>query len=273
VSVPGGVIFSHNSFSGNWNNDFLQIKDAPNVSNGWAYDDTLGARDADNVLGLSTSFTGYRNLYIEDNTFYGGANQGIDCDDNCRMVNRHNSFLDSESNSHGKDTSAYGMRHFEIYSNNFKNTGAETGDRNQIANESQAIWIRGGTGVIYNNTFDNLAGQYWGTKTIVNMGIRSDLWNCTSPPSYPVSHQLGQNHNRTSDFTDPIFLWNNTWNPGQGSGNIRVNAGYGWGNGCSRSFSTYFQWGRDGVDNGTANTPKAGYTPYTYPHPLVAGPG
>jgi hypothetical protein len=257
VYVAGGVIFAHNTFTGDWDDSFLQLKDDQDTQGSWKAADTIGSRDTNGDL----------NIYIEDNTFLGGSNQGIDCDDACRMVNRHNVFTNSESNSHGKDTSPNGMRQFEIYGNNFKNTR----DSTQLANENQAIWLRGGTGVVYDNTFDNLAGNFWGTKNIVTMNIRSDAWTCSPPPAYPLSHQLGQNNNGTSDFTDPIYFWHNTWNSGQGTGDIRFGADYGWGNGCNQPFSTYFQWGRDAVNNDLTTTPKPGYTAYTYPHPLVTG--
>ncbi|MFO1152694.1 MAG: LamG-like jellyroll fold domain-containing protein [Rhodospirillales bacterium] len=49
-----------------------------------------------------------------------------------------------------------------------------------------------------------------------------------------------------------------------------ANGGWNWGNPCGLSFSTFFQWGRDGVNTGAA---KPGYTAYTYPHPLTGNSG
>jgi hypothetical protein len=201
------------------------------------------------------------NIYIEDSTFTGGTNQGIDCDDACRMVNRHNVFNNSESNSHGADTSTFGMRHFEIYNNQFNNSR----DSSQLSNENQAVWIRGGTGVIYNNAFADLAGNFWGNKPEIRLNIRGaedvrPQGSC-GQVSYPVTRQLGQNYNGSAYFTDPMYLWGNT-------GTVGISADWGWGNPCGFSWSTFFQWGRDGVNNGTA---KPGYTAYTYPHPLVSG--
>jgi len=249
IAVPGGVIFAHNTFNGGWDDSFLQIKDSNDSQHSWSSPDTMGNKDTNGTL----------NLYIEDNTFVGGSNQGIDCDDACRMVNRHNTFTNSESNSHGKDTSAYGVRHFEIYNNFFDNTR----DSSKLANENQAVWIRGGTGVIFNNKFTDIAGSYWGDKPEIRFSIRGaeddrPQGSCSSTV-YPVPHQIGQDNNGSSDFTDPIYVWGNT-------GTMKIDADWGWGNPCGFSFSTFFQWGRDGVNTGT---PKPNYTAYTYPHPLV----
>jgi hypothetical protein len=176
-------------------------------------------------------------------------------------VNRHNVFNNSESNSHGLDTSQTGMRHFEVYSNQFNNSR----DSTQLSNENQAVWIRGGTGVIYNNFFTDLAGNFWGDKPEIRLNIRGaedvrPQGSC-SQVSYPVPRQLGQNHNGTSYFTDPIYIWGNT-------GTIGISADWEWGNPCGFTWSNFFQWGRDGVNTGVA---KPGYVAYTYPHPLVSG--
>ena len=112
VLSPGGVIFSHIAFVGEWDNALVTVKH--NSSASWTTPDTMGARDT----------TGCANVYIEDSTFVGGSNGISDCDDGCRMVLRHNIFgyggRDSGGpNSHGQDTSSIGMRHMEVYDNQF----------------------------------------------------------------------------------------------------------------------------------------------------------
>jgi hypothetical protein len=262
IQVAGGVIFSHNTFNGGWDDSFMQIKDAQDTQGSWKAADTMGTKDTNGTL----------NLYIEDNTFTGGTNQGIDCDDACRVVYRHNTLINSSFNSHGSDTSAWGLRHFEIYNNAFKNTGAESGDSSQLANENQAIWIRGATGVIYNNTFENLAGSFWGNKPEIRLNNRGaedagrdasgNTISCSSV-KYPAFRQLGQNFNGSSYFTDPIYFWGNT-------GASNELDGWNWGNPCGYTWSTYFQWGRDAVNQAiTGGTAKPGYTAYQYPHPLA----
>lgn len=255
VSVPGGVIVSNNSFNGGWDDSFLQLKESNDPDGSWKTADTFGTRDS----------TGTLNIYVEDNTFYGGTNQGLDADDSSRIVFRHNKLTDSSFNTHGMDTSPTGVRQFEVYNNSFYNTSVQSGDTSQLANQNWSVWIRGGTGVIFNNYSDNLAGSYWGNKDELHLSIRGaedarPQGSC-SQVHYPVPRQLGQNYNGSSYFTDPIYIWGNT-------GTWSIDAGWTWGNPCGFNWSTFFQWGRDAVNTGSA---KPGYTAYTYPHPLVQG--
>jgi hypothetical protein len=280
VGTPGGVIFSHIAFIGQWDNDLVAIKN-PQDTASWHSADTLGARDS----------TGFANLYIEDSTFIGGSNGVTDCDDSCRMVVRHNTFgvngRDAGGiNSHGEDSSPQGLRHFEIYSNSFLFPDKTCGGGNSsLSNINQFIWIRGGTGVIYNNNFDHLSSTCWGTKTEVklsNRGAEDDRpQGSCSATHYPTPHQIGQNNNGTNDFTDPITFWGNN------GATISLSGGWVWGNPCGFDWNSFFQWGRDGVNSGLTiplslsstgggvsglgGSPKAGYAPYTYPHPLVHG--
>jgi Chitobiase/beta-hexosaminidase C-terminal domain len=296
VSVGGGVIISHSIISGGWNDFFMQITDDTDT-NSWTTADTMGARDT----------TGLKNIYVEDNTFAGMGNGAFDCDSNCRFVLRHNTFSESGGfNSHGFDSSQFGgMRHFEIYNNSF--LYPRPSDLT-LGNINWFIWIRGGTGVIYNNNFDSLSGSTWGDKSEIRLAIRGaedDRPNGLScgADAYPVMHQLGQNNNGVGasfnsgtgvfsggEFTDPIYFWGNTGNQGADSGGytIEVSAAFFWGNPCGFNWNTYFQWGRDAINTtvgspslgsgggsveGTGGTAKPGYTAYTYPHPLVTGGG
>jgi hypothetical protein len=248
INVAGGVIIAGNAFTGGWDDSFLQLKDDQDSEGSWSTADTLGVKDT----------AGKLNHYIEDNTFYGGTNQGIDADDSIRVVYRHNDLTYSSFNTHGWATSPVGVRHFEVYANTFNHAGGT----DPIANQNWAIWIRGGTGTIFNNHFDDIAGSYWGQKDEIRLTIRGaedarPQGSCANT-SYPVPHQIGQGHDGTSTFTDPMVLWGNT-------GTVAIFAGWNWGNPCGFTFSDFFQWGRDAVNT---NTPKPGYTAYAYPHPL-----
>lgn len=297
--VAGGLIISHCTFNGGWNDFLMTIKDQTGYPDSWTKANSMGTNDT----------TGLLNNYIEDTTFNGGSNGVFDCDDNCRIVIRHNTFEESGGfNSHGLDSSNYGMRHFEIYSNSFKFPDKTCASGNSsLSNINQYIWLRGGTGVIYNNNFDSLYSSCWGDKEEINMSIRGaeddrkdvngNMLSC-GQVTYPVPHQLGQDNNGSSitggvgDFTDPIYLWGNTGNNGTDGGGytIEVFAGFtdfgGGANPCNFTWSTFFKWGRDAVNTavgsatlgssggsveGAGGTAKPGYTPYTYPHPLVGG--
>jgi hypothetical protein len=262
VLSAGGVIFSRITVTGGWGDTLVTGKDASNNSGSWTSPSSLGAKDT----------TGYKNIYIEDSTFKGGNIS--DCDDNCRMVLRYSTMNDSTGfNSHGYDTSPWGMRHFEIYNNTFHNSCSENGTCSSQNNINQMIWIRGGTGVVYNNWMANNSNGYWGTKPQVRISGRAYAEpsligvSCTSL-TYPQPRQPGQGY-ETSRITDPIYFWGNTgptWA-------VSVTDEYTWSNTCSNhSWSEFFQWDRDAINKSMrGGTPKPGYTPYTYPHPLTQG--
>lgn len=249
IRVAGGVIVAHNEFTGGWDDSFLQLKDDQDAGASWLSADTLGVRDGD----------GSANHYIESNVFHGGTNQGIDCDDASRCVYRFNTLTYSSFNTHGQDTSPIGIRHFEVYANRFVHDGGAS----PLANQNWALWIRGGTGVIFDNEIADLAGSHWGDKPEIKLSIRGaedarPQGSCASV-AYPVPRQLGQNHDGVGAFTDPIYLWGNV-------GAQVVDAGWNWGNPCGFAWAEFFQWGRDAV---VSVGPKPGYAPFPHPHPLV----
>lgn len=285
IAVAGGVIIANNTFSGAWDDSFIQPKDDGDSENSWHKNSTMGSADT----------TGKRNIYVETNTFTGGTNQGIDCDDATRCVFRYNTCNYMSFNSHGLDTSPKGIRHFEVYNNTFKNdsAGGWTGSTAQTdtSNQNWAVWIRGGTGVIYNNVIDDIANSYWGygkeeakfdirtqqDNSGVGYGLFSDgrAWYSAGQGTYPRQHQLavswdedltnsvGINGGVGNYFIDPIYVWGNTGAGASGGGFLSWANGGSWG-----SQTGYFNSGRDYV---FGNTAKPGYTAYTYPHPLVSG--
>lgn len=280
--VAGGSVFSHITFNGTWNDFFMTIKDQSDT-NSWTTANTLGNRDT----------TGLNNIYVETSAFNGGSNGVFDCDDDCRIVVRYNTFAESGGfNSHGEDSSPDGMRQFEIYDNSFLFPDPSCSEGNDsLSNINQYIWIRGASGVVYSNNFDRLYSSCWGDKPNVRTNIRGaeddrPQGSC-SMVSYPVPHQAGQDYNGTSAFTNPITYWSNVGNSGLVNGYyISESDGWNWGNPCSFTWGTFFQWGRDAVVGSTTTssssngntvelqvtgTPKSGYTAYTYPHPLVSG--
>lgn len=237
----GGVIY-RNQFNGGWNDVGIQHKMVGDTQS-WSSADTLGRHDA----------TGQSNLYIEDNTFNGMSNAATDFDDGARVVFRHNRLTNASFNSHGVATSAIGVRHYEIYNNRFSYP-------DRAVNQNWWIWLRGGTGVIYNNHFDDITGMTWGEKAELLLSVRAandgGILGCAS--HYPALHQVGQNHNGNQSFTDPVVLWNNS-----GTLAYRLQE---WPNQCGQAISGYLQAGRDFI---FATAPKPGYVAYPYPHPLT----
>jgi hypothetical protein len=184
-TVAGGVILSHNAFAGGATDNALHIRDLV-TTNSWTTADSLGKNDE----------TGTLNSYVEDNTFNGYSLGALYCDTNCRIVVRHNTF------SYGGVYSDPGLRHFEVYGNDFYYPESSS----NLSNVPWFIWLQDGTGMIYDNHFDALMSQNWGTKPEIKLTIRGaeDAGTCAYV-SYPVPHQIGQNNNGANDFTDPIF--------------------------------------------------------------------
>ena len=266
VKVPGGMIFTHNISNGGWDDGAFAIKSEDSSS--WSKADSMGNNDKNGTL----------NNYIEDNTFYGHSNGIIDMDDNSRVVIRHNIFSYGGVNSHGMDTSPHGLRHFEIYENNFQHPEYSS----QLANVNWLIWIRGGTGVIFNNSIDQISGGTWGKKPEGKFDIRAEedgsgasygtykdgrAWLSSGKGNYPRQRQLGINwsplvNTNGGYFIDPIYIWGNTGSGANNSGGLLgFENGGAWG-----SQTGYFVSGRDYYNDGTV---KSGYTPYSYPHPLT----
>ncbi|MEQ9563732.1 MAG: hypothetical protein RLN69_14535 [Woeseiaceae bacterium] len=237
----GGVIYN-NVFRGASDDSAIQHK-MNNDTQSWSTADTMGIRDTD----------GKRNLYVEDNLFEGMVNQATDFDDAARVVFRHNTLNHSSFNSHGLATSPIGVRHYEIYNNTFAYP-------NTSVNQNWHIWLRGGTGVIFDNDVEDIRGSQWGNKSELLLSVRAavdgGVGGCCR--TWACAHQVGQNHDGNTQFLDALTLWNN-------SGTLAYGLNDGWSNSCGQNMSNYLQNGRDVV---FATNAKNGYTPYTYPHPL-----
>ena len=95
--------------------------------------------------------------------------------------------------------------------------------------------IRGGDGVIFNNTFE---GDFDIPIDLSNDGQRG---NC----SYPCPDQIRD-----------TYIWNNTYNGSAVKAKVNSND------------TNVIQENRDFF-----SVPRPGYTPYTYPHPLVSQEG
>jgi hypothetical protein len=252
VQSPGGFIFSKNTVDAGWDANVFQLKDT-NGAASWATADTMGNKDS----------TGRRNHYIEDNTIFGGTNTTVDCDDGARCVYRYNTGTYSAFGSHGMDTSPVGLRHFEVYNNTW--LYPTSGCSLKLSNQNWLVRLRGGTGVVYNNVMADIAAACgWGDKPEVRLDLRGaeDIrpqGACTAT-RYPVPRQIGQNHNGSGYFTDPIYIWGNNKTPSLGTG-------WGWGNPCGLTWGDFVREGRDYV----LGQAKPGYTAYVYPHPLAQG--
>lgn len=142
----------------------------------WGTADTMGTRDTN----------GNSNVYIENCDFHGCS--GIcDLDDSAKAVFRRNLFDNSIMGSHGADTSNVGMRHVEIYENEF----VQTTQPGSTFNMGQWFFWRGGTGVITDNVMPNLFSSDWGDKAEIFMTVLN-LWRNGGPYAcWGASYQNG----------------------------------------------------------------------------------
>jgi hypothetical protein len=269
----------------------LTVKDAGNVTgNSWTSVSNMGSLDT----------TGQGELFMETNDFeaFGFA---IGIDDNGRIVSRYN-FLDNAGlmATHGADTSNYGQRFFEVYNNIDVFNAYSNGTTFNI---NDWIYLRGGTGLVYNNTIPALISSDYGTKPDINMTVMNLQRNGGPDACWGAGHSSpsGQNYHAprqvgfgyvtgtgTASYTgtspnpvytvngandsityvgdsEPFYIWGNTRSPL----NVSI-SDYGSGGGCTNydSSSNYIVANRDYFNGSTA---KPGWSPYTYPNPLEGG--
>ena len=246
---------------------------------------TTGTNYGDEIWEAPTNLGSGEGFYIEDNTFIGPGRAGAgvtDATKGGRFVFRYNTVTSDNAAMHGTESQRYrGVRSYEFYNNTFTNPDTII---------FCAVYLRGGTGVIWGNTFNGGVGET-GYKDALNTDnyrswnnwqpwgqcTGSDPWDENSQSNgYAALDQVGRGmcldqirgdppvNQRTGNAAwprnqlEPVYVWSNTWhqipnNPGSYIANNQ----------------SVVQTGRDIIDNG--NTPKPGYTPYTYPHPLVTG--
>jgi hypothetical protein len=141
------------------------------------------------------------------------------------------------------------MISMEIYNNTFNHTIP--------GNFYTAIAFRGGTGVVFNNTFNLVSGGWDGFIRLYY--YCSCPYDCSHPTQnvYPGKDQPGFAPNGSGgQMSAPIYEWNNAINlaPHTATG------------GTCAAESTMVQANRDYF----MSTAKPGYVPYTYPHPLIS---
>jgi hypothetical protein len=268
-SQNGGVIWNC-VFDANFSNDeCIQLKNP--TTDTWRTPSTMGTADSN----------GTANTYIEDCTFQHSTIETVDCDDGSRAVIRHNTFNNGCIVSHGQDTSPFGNRHWEIYNNTFiftTGTSSNPGPNQFPLNLQGFMLMRGGTGIIANNTVPNITSTAWGDKgEIAFASFSITQTRCYS--NYPIPRQVGQGWSGGSGsysyaqepsdgsgyVTDPVYIWGNTGGGNYGNPGTWDFTPDKCGHGLTSA--DVIRAGRDYI----VNTAKPGYTPYAYPHPLRTG--
>lgn len=274
--ATGDVTFGSNCFN---NASFLRHKVSSLGIAGWKTPPKYGMDD----------LNGDENLYVED-CVLNRMLEGVDCDDNGRTVIRHSSIINSGIIAHGVDTSGImGARYLVIHHNTFvRDLTPQGGACGQFVNLGGGfIYVRGGTALIHDNVIPAVSDGTWGKKSEVTFNYENlrrnaggyPCWNTTTAPNagHPAPHLPGWGYSvggtnpggLGSDVLqdlEPIYIWNNS-----GGGNYDTPGIHDYNpNECgpdAQSSSTYIQRDREYY----LSTPKPGYTPYTYPHPLTGG--
>jgi hypothetical protein len=207
-------------------------------------------------------------VYVEDSSFAATVHcNTVDASHGGRYVFRHNQ-VDS-AHMEGHTCNNVGMRgtfSYEIYENTF--TGAHYAP----------FHMRAGTGVVFSNT---IAGPY-GNSNIYVDNRRSCEAPCQDGPvpwnrcdgnqpmdgnqpggyGYPCRDQIGRSTDTgfyTTQALEPLYEWNN-WDTYAGTDvDIVLNPA------MCLTMTYHIQENRDYYND----TPRPGYTPYAYPHPLT----
>ncbi|HMS82087.1 MAG TPA: hypothetical protein PKD12_00370 [Nitrospira sp.] len=248
-----GVV-DHNVFDVSANHGYgTYIHEANYGDESWAEGSTLGTE---------------QNVFLEDNVFTQDQSKGYfypgqDGWSGHRVVVRYNTFYDTKASNHGTETSGRwrSARQFEYYNN--------TWTLNMRGHfEPAAISIRGGTGVVFNNSVtvsDGMTNHLVEFKYLRAKASHSPWGQC--PAAWDLAEdrcidQIGVGKGKLlsgfsptpaewpEQMNDPVYVWNNRVN---GKLSLPISP-----------TPTVVQVGRDVI-----HSPKPEYTPYTYPHPLV----
>jgi hypothetical protein len=211
-------------------------------------------------------------VYVENNVFTlaNSCYYGVgDMYYGSKMVFRYNTVTNAYWQNHAaRGYERGGSRGAEIYNNDFNAVDPAW---------YRAIHMRSGTGVVFNNrvrgSFSTMQvdnqrsnGQNTSAPYGACNGSSSYDGNAAGGAGWPCLDQIGRGSGSSfpNQSSVPLYIWNNG-----------TDAGCNTGGACSNNRTmindgdAHVQAGRDFINNGT--TPKPGYTPLTYPHPLRGG--
>lgn len=249
---------------------FIQSADATHQSI-LIYGDNENSWDQKISLGSSNA------VFVEDCVFkYKYNNDGaVDAGNGGNYVFRYNIVENTLVGHHGLCSTGYNCRStytYEIYNNQFKS---------QI-NNYRAMYFRGGTGVVYNNSIEGYSNGIMVSnyRSCMGEGIPYDLCGkfeldrCDGDSEYdgnidstgyPCLDQIGRAADADGDGIQdpaPLYEWNNTIN-GADLDIIVANPSE-----CSNpSMFDHIKSNRDYYND----TVPDGYTAFEYPHPIVSG--
>ncbi len=289
ISVGGATygLIDHNDL--NWGNGLaiINIGLMNSTAFGDEYPGSASTPQGAYIASLPLDMGSANSLYIENNTFTSTAAGGCAAYDTSsgggRAVFRYNTLTGCMYYSHWTRNVEIGGVLHEIYNNTFIGNSAYN---------SYPIRLESGTGVIFNNT-NQMAGNYATLnerRGFYENGGAFGACDGTKPwdgnagdpaaPGWPCLGQIGRAPGKTmaqikagnKQGSSPLYFWNNGTQIGCSTGGIctdslGVNV---WdGSAAARAYVKATPHPNGEVDyvlNGS--TPKPGYTPYIYPHPL-----
>jgi hypothetical protein len=250
----------------------------------------------DSSWNAAISYGGGQGIYVENSSFTSTASSGIggatDCFSGGQIVFRYNTVSMLNNQSHGADSDQRhrACRWQEIYNNTYSYSNI-----NELAFVS---WIRGGTGVFYNNTITTPSGYTNKIVQVVNCRDASagcgaggpnyapwaacngsgaydenssgNGYRCVDQPGAGTSCLLGPDGGGTT-VTVPACSYNN--NVAGGWTGSQIDPVYVWNNTLNGSSNNTTSGSTNIASNRDyyVGTPRPGYAPYTYPYPLQGG--
>jgi hypothetical protein len=222
-------------------------------------------------------------VYFEDITvnFSGNGPTVFDLVYGGSAVLRHSTIKYNYFITHSARGNDRGGMKYEVYNNTFQGNGFY-----------RVAQLRSGTGVIFNNTISGYSNNNFDVdnqRSSTESGcyaVSSPLGRCNGSSSYdgnvasngwPCLDQTGRGGGAPKNQPSvPLYTWNNGTNATCATGGTCDNKSKVTINGACPSSAAWIKTTGDAsphpggvvdyVNNGS--TPKPGYTPYTYPHPL-----
>lgn len=155
-------------------------------SDSWQTASSMGAADA---------------VYVEDCTF---NNQGYpDFNANARgvirfcTINATVNTIKLDAHGYATNTPARSCRHVEFYHNHWLQS-----------NGSNAMELRGGTGMIFNNTCDTSPGAFYLLDYTYKTN-QTNLGRYATPNDYPLIDQIGVGQDPKTAGSEPAYVWGN----------------------------------------------------------------
>jgi hypothetical protein len=149
-------------------------------------------------------------VYVEDTTFTnpGAIDDLVDGRSGARFVFRNNTWTNMELHCHGiEGGGARGTHSYELYGN----TGICDGNTNCY----RSAYLRGGTGVVFDNTWTGTSPSGGALLVVHQCAYLDTCADFKACDTYPCHDQLGRTTDHNQDgWQDlvPLFEWGNTSN-------------------------------------------------------------